>query len=448
MLPPVVLAVAAVGLLLILVLVFRLHAFPALLLVSVAAAALGGIALAEVAAHVQQAMGASLGYIALVIGLGAMVGEMLRTSGGAQAIAEALLARLGEDRAPLALGTAGLVVAVPVFFDVAFILFVPLLYGLTRRSGKPLLGFAVPLLAGLAVAHAFIPPTPGPVAVAGLLGADLGWVILFGLAAGIPALLVGGVWFGRRVAKAIPGRVDAGMSSEPEEVEEASGHRPLGLGPAFGLILLPLLLIVAATVSAVLPEEGGALRGALQFFGHPIVALLVTLLATLALLRQRCGYASTALQKIATKALEPVGAILLVTGAGGVLGKTLVAVGVGEAVSSWMAEARLPLVALAFLLAALVRIAQGSATVAMVTSAGLLAPVVEAAPVSAPALAATTVAVAAGATVLSHVNDSGFWLVSRYLGLTEGETLRSWTVASSLVGGTGFLVVLLFSLFL
>jgi gluconate transporter len=447
------LPVLAVALLLFLVLVVRLHAFLALLVTSLAVAVAGGMPLAEIAGSIQDSMGRSLGYIAVVIGVGAMFGELLRRSGGAAAIAHALLRTFGDKRAPAALGLTGLVVAIPVFFDVAFILFVPLLYSLTKKSGRPLLDFAIPLLAGLAVAHSFIPPTPGPVAVAGLLGADLGWVIVFGLACGLPALAVGGLWLGPRIARRIPHGVPEEMHLEVSEAaagqttgEPAEGGA--GFGRSLALIALPLILILSATVTRVILPEGDRVRDLLSFFGHPFTALTLATLAAFYFLGRRCGFSPKEIQAMASKSLEPVGLILLVTGAGGVLGKTLVAVGVGEAVAGWLSSSRLPLVLLAFVLAAVVRVAQGSATVSMVTAAGLVAPVIEAAPVPAPMLGAVTIAIASGATVLSHFNDSGFWLVSRYLGLSEQETLRSWTVMATLVGVTGLVMASILSMVL
>lgn len=439
----ILLAVFAVALLLVLVLAVRLHAFLALLLTSLTVAILGGIPLAEVVPKVQEAMGASLGYIAVVIGLGAMFGEVLQRSGAASGIAQTLLARFGEDRAPLALAVTGLLVAIPVFFDVAFILFVPLLYTLAERTGRALVGFAIPLLAGLAVAHAFVPPTPGPVAVAGLIGADLGWVILFGLAAGVPALAVGGLWYGSFIAPRVTSAVPEALKVEPSEHDD-----PPSFGLSVGLISLPILLILAATVSKVLLPAENQGRALLQFVGHPFVALIMATLAAFYLLGIRRGFSRAELQQMASKSLEPVGLILLVTGAGGVLGKMLMATGVGEAVANGLASTQMPLVLLAFLLAAVVRVAQGSATVAMVTGAGMVGPVIQSGDYSAPMLGAVTVAIAAGATVLSHVNDSGFWLVSRYLGLSERDTLRSWTVMTTLVGTTGFIVVLVLSFLL
>jgi gluconate transporter len=450
------LVVFGIAVLLVLVAVVRLHAFIALLVTSLVVAILGGIPLAEIAALIQREMGGTLGYIAVVIGVGAMFGEMLQRSGGARSIADALLRRFGDRYSPWALGLTGLIVAVPVFFDVALILFIPLVYSLARRSGRSLLFYAIPLLAGIAVAHSFIPPTPGPVAVAGLLGADLGWVIALGVAAGIPATIVGGIWFGRRVSGRIHLDVPdftAPLAADPESTtpqiapNTAPAYVP-GFGLAAGLIALPLVLILLGTVSSVALPDEHRMRDVLAFVGHPFTALIAATLLSFYALGTRLGFSRDEVRQMATKSLEPVGLIILVTGAGGVFGKVLVATGVGAAVADWMATSGLPLVTLAFLIAAGVRVAQGSATVSMVTAAGLMAPILEATSTSAPQVALVVIAIASGATVLSHVNDSGFWLVNRYLGMSEKQTLQVWTVMETLVGLTGFAVVLLLSFFL
>ena len=439
------LVVLAVTVLLVLVLAVRLHAFVALLLTSLLVAVLGGIPLSEIAGIIEEGMGSTLGYIATVIGLGAMVGEMLRQSGGAEQIAQTLLATFGDDRAPWALSITGLLVSIPVFLDVALILFIPLVYTLTERTGKSLLFYAIPLLAGMAVAHSFIPPTPGPVAVAGLLGADLGWVILFGFLAGVPSIVVGGILYGRFIGKRIHLEVPEAMREELTEVSDAETTMP-SFGQALSVIGVPLLLILGGTVSDVALAEGTTLRAAFSFVGHPFVALVLAVLLAFYVLGIRSGYAMDDVQAIATKGLEPVGLIILVTGAGGVLGKVLVETGVGERLAEAMAASNLPVVLLAFLIAVVVRVSQGSATVSMVTAAGLVAPVFESGDYAAPVVGLTTIAIAAGATVLSHVNDSGFWLVGRFLGMDEEETLRTWTVMETIVGSVGFLVVLGLSL--
>jgi Gnt-I system low-affinity gluconate transporter len=448
-----------VALLLFLIIVVRIQAFAALLLASMVVAVLGGLPLAEIPAVIQEGMGRTLGYIAIVVGLGAMLGQLLQVSGGAERVARTLLGRLGEERAPWALGLTGLIVATPVFFDVALILFIPLVYGLARRSGRSLLYYAIPLLAGIAVAHSFIPPTPGPVAVASLIGADLGWVIAIGLLAGIPATVVGGIFFGRTIAGRIHLRVPEYMLPEVNSGPAAVGTESSSTGPAadaelpgFGLVLaligVPLSLILLGTVSRVTLGDGHPVRALFAFLGHPFAALLVAALLAFWLLGTRRGYSAEEVRKVATAGLEPVGMIILVTGAGGVFGNVLVAAGVGDALAGLMAGSAMPVVVLAFLIATVVRVAQGSATVAMVTAAGIVAPVIQAGSYPPPMLGALTIAIAAGATVLSHVNDSGFWLVSRFLGMSEAETLRSWTVMVTLVGLVGFVVALLVSAFL
>jgi len=443
------LAVFGIGLLLVLVVVVRLHAFVALLLTSLVVAVVGGIPLGEIADLIQKQMGSTLGYIAVVIGLGAMFGEMLQRSGGASIIADRLLRVFGERNATWALALTGLVVATPVFFDVALVLLMPLVASVTRRSHRTLLFYALPLLAGIAVAHAFIPPTPGPVAVAGILGADLGWVIALGLLCGIPATLIGGILWGRLISERIQLEIPQFLLAEPDSTASTRSRRDEpGFGIAFSLVALPLILILLGTASKVILDPQNPLRDILGFLGHPFVALLIATLLSFYTLGIRLGFTPTEVRGMATQALEPVGLIILVTGAGGVFGKVLVATGVGEVVADWMAGSNLPLVVLGFLIAAAVRIAQGSATVSMVTAAGLVAPIVEASDLSAPRVASVVIAIASGASVMAHVNDSGFWLVGRYLGMTEQQTLRVWTVAETLLGVTGFLTVLLLSPFL
>lgn len=453
-------AVLGIALLLFLVIVARIQAFVALLISSLFVAVVGGIPPSEIAEVIQTGMGNTLGYIAIIIGLGAMFGELLQASGGAETISNTLVKKFGEDKAPWALGITGLIIAIPVFFDVALILLIPLVYSLSRRTGRSLLYYGIPLVAGIAVAHSFIPPTPGPVAVAGLLGADLGWVILFGLVAGIPAMIVGGIYFGRYIAGQIhldlpqTATADASVAAQQEEaaeIAEARAHepkQPLTFGLVMTVLAVPLVLILLNTVSGVLLPEDSPVLGWIAFIGHPFVALIIAALLSFYFLGIRQGFSMRQVLQMATKSLEPVGLIILVTGAGGVFGRVLVETGIGEALANLMAASNMPIIVLAFLIAVVVRVSQGSATVSMVTAAGLLAPVVNAGTYSAPLIGAITIAIACGATVLSHVNDSGFWLVGRFFDMTEQQTLRSWTVLETILGVVGFLIVLVFSFFL
>jgi Gnt-I system low-affinity gluconate transporter len=440
----ILIALAGIFLLLFLVIRTKLHAFVSLLLVSLIVGVAAGMPLGDVIASIQNGMGGTLGFVAVVVGLGAMFGKMLEVSGGAERLAQTLVSKFGEDKAQWALGITGFIVAVPVFFDVGFIILVPIVYGLAKKTGRSLLYYGIPLLAGLAVTHSFIPPTPGPIAVANLIGADLGWVILFGVIAGIPAMILAGPVFGKYIAKKIHMTIPDYM-----EFKEIDTSKEL---PSFkmilSLILIPLVLILANTLSAVLLDEGNAIRDFLTFLGHPFVALTIATLLTFVFLGTRRGYSRDEVQEIATKALEPAGIIILVTGAGGVFKQVLIDSGVGDVLGEMMAGSPLPAIVLAFLIATVVRVAQGSATVSMVTAAGLITPLLEIQNITGAALGLIVIAIASGATVLSHVNDSGFWLVNRYFGLDVKDTLKSWTIMETIIGLTGFAVVFLISLFI
>ena len=440
---PVIGTLLGIALLLLLILRFKIPAFIALLLASITAGLVAGLSGAEVLQTITEGMGGTLGFVATVVGLGAMFGAVLEKAGGAQAVAQFLLRRLGVERAPAAMVITGFIVAIPVFFDVAFIILVPLVYALQQKTGKSLLLYAIPLLAGLAATHAFIPPTPGPIAVAEIIGADLGWVILLGVLAGLPSVLVAGLFFGRRVARRI--HLDLPAQFVPAE-EDESQDLP-AVGSILGIIALPILLIVLNTLGDTLGWPG-QLRRVLAFVGHPFVALLLAnLLVWYALGIQR-GYTAKELLGITTKSMGPAGTIILLTGAGGVFKQTLVDTEAGKIIATQLSALGLPLIVFAFLAAALVRIAQGSATVAMITGASLVAPLLSEAALSGGQLAAVVIAIAAGATVLSHVNDSGFWLVKEYLGMDERQTFRSWTLMTVWLGLTGFaLAAVLFVLF-
>lgn len=440
----ILLAVLGIFFLLFLVIRTKLHAFVALLLTSLLVGVAAGMPLDGVIESITNGMGGTLGFVAVVVGLGAMFGQMLEVSGGAERLAQTLVRKFGDEKAQWALGITGFIVAIPVFFDVGFIILVPIVYSLAKKTGKSLLFYAIPLLAGLAVTHSFIPPTPGPIAVADLLGADLGWVILFGAAAGIPATIIAGPIFGKFIAKRIHASIPDYM-----ELEEKKYDKDLpGFGLVTALIVTPLFLILLNTVSGVVLEEGSTVRAILTFLGHPFVALTITTLLAFVLLGTKRGYSREEVQRIATKSLEPAGIIILVTGAGGVFKQILIDSGVGDVLADKMAASPLPPIVLAFLIAAAVRVAQGSATVSMVTAAGLMAPLTESLGLEGPVLGMMVIAIAAGATVLSHVNDSGFWLVNRYLGLNEKDTLKSWTVMETVVGLVGFGVVFVLSLFI
>lgn len=442
------LTVVSIIVLLLLIIVVRMQAFIALLLVSLLAAIAGGIPVGEIIDTIQEGMGGILGYIAVVIGIGTMIGEMLQVSGGANQIANTIIKSFGERKAPWALSLIGLIVAIPVFFEVALILFIPLVYNITRRTGKSILTYGIPLAAGMAVAHSFIPPTPGPVAVAGLIGADLGWVILFGFISGVPATIVGGIFFGKYIGERINVGVPEQMISQIPEVKDGTVRRKPGFGIAVTIIIVPILLILSNTASDILLGEEHIASQWISFIGHPFTALMISILMAFYFLGTKLGFTREEVQRVATKSMEPIGMIILLTGAGGVFGRVLVSAGVGEVLVEVMSDTNLPIILFSFLVATVIRVAQGSATVAMVTAAGLIAPIIEVGGYSPPLIGCVVIAIACGATVFSHVNDSGFWLVKEYMGLTEKQTLKSWTIMETIIGVTGVSIVLVISWFL
>ncbi len=437
-------SVLGIVLLLWLVMKLKLNAFIALLLVSLLVGLGAGMPFESVIKSVIDGMGNTLGFIALVVGLGSMFGKMLEISGGAERLAKSILEKFGEKNASWAMTITGFLVAIPVFFDVGFIIIVPLVYGLTKKSGKSLLLFAIPLLAGLATTHAFIPPTPGPIAVANLMNADLGWVIIFGFIAGIPTVILSGPLFGRIISKKIRKGIPGYMHMDSLK----KGKKLPSFQTVIVLILIPLVLIITNTLCEFLLDPENKVLVVTNIAGHPVVALLITVLLSIILLARKQGYTKKEIESYLTKSLEPAGIIILITGAGGVFKQVLIDSGVGNMLADFMNDSSLPPLILAFLIASAVRIIQGSSTVAMVTASGILAPVISTMGIEGPLLALYVIVIASGSTILSHVNDSGFWLVNKYCGLTEKETFQSWTIMETIIAFSGLLMALIISLFL
>lgn len=433
--------IAGIALLLFLILYFRLQAFIALLIVSILVGLAAGLDSKEVLDTVIKGMGSTLGYVATVVGLGVIFGSILEQSGGAKVIAQSLINKLGVERAPSAMVISGFIVAIPIFFEVAFIILVPIIYAIQKQTKKSLLLYAIPLLAGLAVTHAFIPPTPGPIAVASIIGADLGWVILLGFIVGFPTAIISGLFFGRYISSRL----------HIEAPKEFVGEQNFTLSdlPSISSILtiigIPILLILLNTTtssSAFLQETlPPFLLSTIELFGHPIPALIVANLLAWYFMGIRRGFTKQQLSEITTKSMMPAGAVILLTGAGGVFKQVLVDTGAGATLAETMSEYGIPVLLLAFLAAVAVRILQGSATVAMITAAGLVSPLIAGVVMTELELAILVIAIAAGASIMSHVNDSGFWLVSQYLGLSEKETFKSWTAMTTILSLSGFAIV-------
>lgn len=457
------LTVAALGIALLLVLIIkvRLQPFVALLAVSISVGLAAGLSVTELFGTVQRSaatsvietgMGGILGHVAIIIGLGTMLGAILEVSGGAEVLSSRLLGLFGEKRAPLAMGLTGLIFGIPVFFDVGIFVLAPIVYVAAKRSGKSILLYCMPLLAGLSMTHAFLPPHPGPVAAAGLLHVSLGWVILMGVVVGIPAVLAAWAyasWIGKRIFVEVPqDMVEAAEDAKAQVAAEREGgasEAPVSLATVLLIIGTPLVLILAATFSSIALDESTT-RSVIEFFGNPFVALTIALILAYYLLGIRRGWSRKSLEQVSTSSLKPVGNILLVVGAGGVFGAVLKASGVAQALSDTFNDVGLPVIVLAYLISLVLRVAQGSATVAIVTTAGIVLPLVEGGDHSQAFLALVIMAISAGSIFASHVNDGGFWIVSKYFGISERDTLKSWTVLESVLSLAGFTVAAALSL--
>lgn len=434
---PILVTAAAIPLLLWLVLRWKIPAFAALIGVSLAAALAAGMAPEQAYSTVTNGMGGTLGFIAVVVGLGSLFGAILEAGGGLPALARMLLGQRRGFGGQVITGFIGLIVAIPIFFDVALIVLAPVVLALAKRASKPVLAFGLPLLAGLAIAHAFIPPTPGPIAVADLLGADIAWVILTGLAAGIPALLVAGPLLANGLARAghLP-QASLDHLAPSEGIEAAMSGRTVLI-----LIFLPLILILTNAVLGIAGATG-PLAQIVAVVGHPFGALLIACAAAGWVASGKPQAIRDRVNRAIVDAFVPAGAVILVTGAGGAFKQVLVDTGAGAQLADLVLHFGLIPILLGYLLAFIIRVAQGSATVAMITAAGLMAPIVGGQDFSALGLALIVTAIAAGASAVSHVNDSGFWLVSRIFGLTEVDTLKTWTVSTTLLSLVGLIVCL------
>ena len=443
---PVLLTIAALAVVVLLILImrFRLHAFVSLVLVSLLTALAAGVPYAKVVPTLMEGFGGTLASVALLVGFGAMIGRMLEVSGGAQVLADRLINKFGADRAPLALGVASLMFGFPIFFDAGLVVMLPIIFSVALRFGGSVLLYALPAAGAFAVMHAFVPPHPGPVAAGDLLGADIGLLLIVGLIVAVPTWYLGsylfGLWTGKRIHLPVPELLgvdasDAGRGRVPE------------FNRVLTVLLMPLVLIFLNTGLNTLATMGlidgeAVWVTVLRLIGQTPVALLITVIASIPLLGQ--GRSLADIERIMDRALAPICAIILVTGAGGMFGGVLRASGIGQALAGSLDAIGMPLIVAAFVISTALRVAQGSATVALTTTAGLIAPTV----------AATTglsefdrcflvIAIASGATVLSHFNDSGFWLVGRFLNMDEKTTLRTWTVMETLLGSIGFAFALL-----
>lgn len=441
--PTRLLIAAAVGIvvLLLLIIKFKLHPVISMMIAAIIIGVGAGMPLTMISDTVEKGVGKTLQGIALLVGLGSMFGGILEVSGGAQRIAQTLIDKLGQKKAGIALGITGLVIGTTVFFEAGVVVLIPLAFSVAKQTKKSTLYYAIPLLAGLASGYAFVPPSAGSVLVADSLGVNLGVMIMVGIPTALICMVVAGVIWGRFIGDKVFTKLPVNVEEIKDEPKELP---PFGL--VLGVILIPLVLILISTISKYLPIPANV-QNVLVFIGKPFLALTIATLAAMYFLGIKRGYTGEQLKKILDHSLRPVGMILLVIASAGVIRWMLQDSGLGEIIGPALEKSGMPLILVAFLIALLVRASVGSSMVAMTMASGIMATMPAVMATSVLYRAAMCCAICGGATALSHVNDAGFWLVGTFLEIDEKTTLKSWTVMETLIGVTALIVSLIISIF-
>ena len=457
-----IIAALAIAFLLFLVIKIKLSAFVALLLVSMITAIVAGIPLDQVMPTLIAGMGSTLGSITIIVGLGAILGRMIEVSGGAEALANYFSKLLGVKRTVAAMAIAGFILGIPIFVDVGFIILAPIVLGFAKITKSHPIVYGLPVAVCMLAVHVVVPPHPGPVAAAGILSADVGMLTLLGLILCVPTGLVG--FFTakfivkRHLAKtgaqltAAAGSADASTAAPAEtatieaEPIPPEAHDAPNVWLIVSLVIIPIALIMLGTICATTLSKDSSLLPVTQFLGAPGTALMVALALAFYFLGVRRNWSLGKIGEVMDSALPTAAVVILVTGGGGVFGKVLSESGVGTALADTLNSLGLPIMFAGWLITAALRAAQGSATVAILTAAGLLADA--AAGQSDMFRVLLTISIGFGGLGFSHINDSFFWILTRYLGISVGDGLKTWTVITSVAGFSGFVFTYLASLVL
>ncbi len=435
-------AFLAILVLIVMITRLRVHPFIALLITSGFLGLISGMPLPKIVKSFQDGFGGVLGFVGIVLGLGTMLGKMMAESGGADQIAQTLVRSFGKQRVHWAMMLGAFLVGIPLFFEIGFVLLIPLVFIVARRSGMPLFKIGIPMLASLSVMHGLVPPHPGPLLAIGIFGADIGKTIFYGLIVGLPTVIIAGPLFGTFISK----YVDIKPS---EEMMAQLGREPEGKTlPGFGITLItvlsPVFLMLLKTLVDVSLPDGHHLRDLMDFVGNPIVALLAALLLSMYTFGKAQGYSRLQVLRFLDQSLAPTAAIVLIIGAGGGFKQMLVNSGVGTAIGQMAVHAQISPLLLAWFVAGVIRVATGSATVATITGAGIVAPLVALIPGTNREL--LVLATGAGSLMLSHVNDAGFWLVKEYFNMSVGETFKTWTAMETIVSVVAIIFIMLLNM--
>jgi len=418
---------------------WKWHAFISLTVASLFLALAAGLSMDKIVSSYETGVGAVLGHLVGILALGTILGKMMSDSGAGTQVANFFIRVFGEKRLPWAMLLSGFIIGIPVFFDVGIVMLLPLVISIYKSTKKNILLIGLPVIAGLSIVHGLVPPHPGAMTAIGIYKADLGKVLLYSLIIAIPAAIIAGPLFAKWVSKrVIP-------EGEPTLLSESDGPAKMpGTGISFFVILLPVILMLLAVAAPYMGISGGLLKF-LVFIGNSVIALLISVFVAFFFLGIRQGMDKNFINKLAHECLLPVGSIILIIGAGGGFKQILVASGVGTAIAQMAENMSLSPIVLAFAVAGLIRVATGSATVALTTAAGIVSPIVE--HMSGVNLELLVIATGAGSLMLSHVNDAGFWMVKEYLGLNVKETFKTWTVLETLLSFIAFFTVLLVNAF-
>jgi GntP family gluconate:H+ symporter len=434
----------AIALLVVLITVVKLNPCLALILGGLTVGAIAGENLNDAITSFTTGFGTTAAGVGVLIALGAIFAKLLADSGGADQVVDTIVGRASGRALPWAMALVGAIIGLPMFFEIGLVLLMPVIYLVARRAQVSLITVGIPALAGLSAMHGFVPPHPGPVTAIGLLHADLGVTLGLGILVAIPTIIVAGPLYGsiagRWVVVDAPTTFDVGADREPVEEE----RRP-SFGITIATILLPVALMLAKALADIIidnPDDG--VQKALDVIGNPFIALLVGVLGAMVTFGVRVGMTRSSLSETVSASLPPIAGILLIVSAGGGFKQVLVDSGIGTLLADWARDANVSVLLLSWVLAVLIRLATGSATIATITASSLIVDLVSG--MSTGEVSLVVLAVGAGSLFFSHVNDAGFWLVNQYFGLTVGQTIKTWSVMETVLSVSGLVVVLLLSL--
>lgn len=435
-------ALVGIALLIVLITRFRLHPFLSLTIGALIVSAIAGMPMDTAVASFAKGFGDTAAGVGVLIALGAMFGKLLADSGGADQIVDTLVDRAGRRMLPWAMGAAGALIGLPMFFEIGLVLLMPVILLVARRSGLSLMSVGIPALAGLSVMHGLVPPHPGPLVAVDALRADLGLTLGLGVLVAVPTLIIAGPLFGRFAARWVDVPAPALFTTD-EQDESTAAKRP-SFGVTVATVLLPVVLMLGKALADILAAKGNPVRSVLDFLGMPLIALLIAVIVAMFTFGRGAGMDLKAVTRSIEQGLPPIAGILLIVAAGGGFKQTLIDTGIGKLIADWVAGSGVSVLLLAWFIAVLIRLATGSATVATVTASGILAPLVGTLSPSHTAL--LVLAIGAGSLFFSHVNDAGFWLVKEYFGVTIGQNIKTWSIMETIISVTGLGCVLLLSL--